>query len=172
MPKYSTGETTLSSSGTACELCGTESSSLNDVEISGASLSVCSECSPHDDSKTASEGASGSRETTREGTGNEEEFGQRDGVTGALWDGDTTHWEKQGTGYESDQLPHLVTDYSKIVTDARKEAGLTVDEVARELGVDELSVLSVERGQAVQSEVGGSLIEDLESLLDISIINR
>lgn len=167
MPKYSTGGTSSSSDGDACELCGTESSSLTEATIAGAQLSVCPDCSPHDDSKNT-ESQTGDADTT-------ETDRRRDAIqkatdeTASLWDGDSSHWEQHGTDYDSDQLPYLKQGYGETVKNARQEAGLEVDELARDLGVDELSILAVERGQAAQNNVGGSLIEELEDALHIEL---
>jgi hypothetical protein len=49
MPKYSTGSSGGSDGGDACELCGSETSSLQRANVAGADLLVCSECQPHDD---------------------------------------------------------------------------------------------------------------------------
>lgn len=169
MAKYSTGGSSSASAGDACELCGAESSSLREATVAGATLQVCPDCSPHDDSKQTSEtGRDGETEADR----------TRDTVQKAtdeqasLWDGDSSHWEESGTDYDDDPLPYLVNGYEEIVSDAREEAGLDVSELAVELGVDELTVLAIERGHAAQEDVAGSVVREIEDVLDVSIIDE
>ena len=166
MPKYSTGESSTGRSGDACEACGDESTSLTEAIIEGATLFVCSTCAPRDasnDSETRDEGTSQSdreRNTVQKVTDDE----------ASLWTGDTSRWETEGTGYTNDQLPHLVENYGAVVKEARRDAGIDVGTVAVELGVDEMDVLAVERGQAVQQSIGGSVIEGLEELLNVTLV--
>jgi len=59
--------------------------------------------------------------------------------------GDSKHWEEGGTNYESDRLPYLVSGYGgDDVAAARQDAGLTVEELAEELDVDEDDLFAVE----------------------------
>lgn len=166
MPKYSVDGSSASKDGNACELCGTESSSVSKANVAGAKILVCGECSPHDDSQTAQDdtGESGhdDRNVTAEATD----------ASASLWDGDTSRWENEGTGYIDDPLPYLIDGYGDVVREAREERGVSVDELAERLQIPAMDLLSVERGQAAQSGVSGSVISDIETALEISVVDE
>jgi ribosome-binding protein aMBF1 (putative translation factor) len=82
--------------------------------------------------------------------------------------GDAGHWES-GADYDDDPLPYLVSDYGDRLTEARQDAGLQLDELADELGVDESDLLAVEQGRATQAGIGGSVIEALEDRLGVEL---
>ncbi|RBI63915.1 transcriptional regulator [halophilic archaeon] len=167
MAKYSTGNSSGGDSGGACELCGQSSDSLTEANVAGAQLSVCSSCaSSHNDAarteKKRDDGSRGEQDRTRRAARN----------TAKMDDarkGDSTHWEKEGTNYDDDPLPYLVSDYGERVIEARQEAGLQRGELADELDVPEKELLAVEQNRANRAGVGGSLVEALEDRLDVTL---
>ncbi|SEV86363.1 helix-turn-helix domain-containing protein [Natrinema salifodinae] len=177
MTKYSTGSSS-GGGGTTCELCGTESDSLTLASVAGAELEVCPDCAPHDDSKTHDRGRDRNRsdqETSTGGRGSNDEpsrkqkAAQNVAKANPVWDGDSKHWESEGTNYDDDPLPYLVSDYGEVVVEARRDAGLQREELAEELGVPETDVLAVEQGRATQAGIGGGLIEALEDRLGVTL---
>ncbi|SEH15801.1 transcriptional regulator, XRE family [Natronorubrum sediminis] len=174
MAKYSTGSAS-GGSGTNCELCGAESDSLRRASVAGAELEVCSECAPHDDTqKQSSSRRRSGQQSGGSGRSNDEpsrkqKAAQNVAKANPVWDGDSEHWEKEGTNYDDDPLPYLVTDYGETLTEARQDAGLQRDELAEELGAREKDLLAVEQGRATQAGVGGRLIDALEEYLDVSL---
>jgi len=181
MAKYSTGGSGGGGDGDACELCGESSERLREAEVAGASLLVCQSCAPHDDAARRGGGGAGSGSDSRggnttgggstsQGSGGHD-AGPPTGTSGTseLWDSDTSEWEKEGTDYESDPLPYLVPNYGSAVTEARQDAGLQLEELAGELGVDEDDLLAIEQGRAARAGVGGSLVHELEDRLGVEI---
>jgi|AntDeeMinimDraft_4_1070355.scaffolds.fasta_scaffold00062_13 ribosome-binding protein aMBF1 (putative translation factor) len=181
MAKYSTGGSSDSGDGGACELCGATSESLRTANVAGAELDVCPDCRPHDDNahkdkkkrrNRGPQSGSGSSTSTRSPTNTATTSTSTGSTTSesSMWDGDTSHWEESGTDYDDDQLPYLVRDYGERVEDARQNAGLQRDELADELDVPESDLLAVEQGRATQAGLGGSLIEALEDELSIELV--
>jgi ribosome-binding protein aMBF1 (putative translation factor) len=181
MAKYSTGGSGGGGDGDACELCGESSDRLREAEVAGAQLLVCPDCAPHDDAaKRGGGGGSGGGGGGSGGGGGGSGGGRTQddhsgpptggGGTSELWDSDTSEWEQEGTDYESDPLPYLVTDYGGAVTEARQEEGLQIDELAEDLGVPEDDLLAVEQGRAARAGIGGSLVEALEERLDVDLV--
>jgi ribosome-binding protein aMBF1 (putative translation factor) len=166
MAKYSTGDSSGSDGGDTCELCGNSTDSLQQANVAGATLQVCSSCAPHDDatrkSSTSDSGDGESADRKRRAV-------QNTARTNPNWDGDTSHWEEDGTDYEEDQLPYLVSDYGSVVEEARQDAGLQREELAGELGVDESDLLAVEQGRATRAGIGGSLIGAIEDRLSVTL---
>jgi ribosome-binding protein aMBF1 (putative translation factor) len=109
MAKYSTGGGTGSGDGDTCELCGASSDSLRNANVAGAELLVCQSCTPHDDTATTE---SKSDESDRSDVDRKRRAVQNAARANDVWDGDSSHWEQDGTDYDDDQLPYLVTDSS------------------------------------------------------------
>ncbi|ELZ42781.1 XRE family transcriptional regulator [Halorubrum saccharovorum DSM 1137] len=190
MAKYSTGGGGGGDDGDACELCGRETAELQRATVAGAKLLVCSDCRPHDDAGNA---PSGHGESDRSGGSQGGSSGSSPGGASAessgpesrkkelarkqakMYDsatGDSKHWEEGGTNYESDRLPYLVSGYGDDVAAARQEAGLTVEELAEELDVDEDDLFAVEDGRAATAGVGGSVVRALEERLGVEIVDE
>ncbi|MEF8757591.1 MAG: multiprotein-bridging factor 1 family protein [Halobacteriales archaeon] len=166
MAKYSTGDSSGGDGGDTCELCGEPSDSLRRANVAGATLQVCRSCAPHDDAKRERSGGASEEENTEDRNRRAVRNAAR---TSPNWDGDTSHWEEEGTDYEEDRLPYLASNYGEIVLEARQNAGLQREELAEELGVRESDLLAVEQGRATRAGVGGSLIAALEERLDVEL---
>ncbi|MFB6156494.1 MAG: multiprotein-bridging factor 1 family protein [Haloferacaceae archaeon] len=177
MAKYSTGGGGGGDDGGSCELCGRETSDLRRASVAGADLLVCAECAPHGESDSRGGSAGG------DSSGGGSSSGPRAGSDGRrtarnaarMYDagrGDSTHWEEEGTDYEEDRLPYLVSDYGERVERGRREAGLTAAELADEVDADEEEVLAVEQGRAARAGVGGSTVRALEERLDVRLVEE
>ncbi|MFB6235988.1 MAG: multiprotein-bridging factor 1 family protein [Halopenitus sp.] len=185
MTKYSTGSSGADGDGDACELCGTQSANLSLANVAGAELLVCSDCSPHDDSAksgsgTGSRGATGgasgggaaSGGDRGNGTSRSKRAAQKQAKMYDAATGDSEHWEKEGTDYEEDQLPYLVSGYGDRAEQARQDAGYTVEELAETLDVAEDDLLAVEQSRAATAGVGGSVVQKLERELDVDLVDE
>ena len=187
MPKYSTGDGGGDGSGDACELCGRETADLARATVAGATLRVCAACRSHDDAGNApggqserqgddrgerggSAGGAGS-DTARPQSRSQELANKQAKVYDAATSG-SARWEEEGTNYESDRLPYLVTGYGDRATAARQDEGLTVTELAAALEADEADVLAVEDGRATTADVGGSLVRAIEDRLDVTLVDE
>jgi ribosome-binding protein aMBF1 (putative translation factor) len=170
MAKYSTGGGGGSDDGGACELCGRETSKLRRANVAGASLLVCPDCAPHDDTSERDRGGSDGRDDEPR---NRKKRAARNAAR--VYDasrGDSKHWEREGTDYESDRLPYLRSGYDRLVESARQEAGLQVSELATELEVEEDDLLAVEQGRAARAGVGGSVVRKLEERLGVRLVEE
>ena len=173
MPKYSTGGGGGGGDGDSCELCGRSTGDLSRANVAGAQLLVCTDCAPHDDSP-ATRGSSGPGASGQEGDdepSREKRAAQRQARLYDQTRSDASHWES-GTDYEDDRLPYLVSDYGGVAEAARRDAGLTVEELASELDVEESDVDAVEQGRATRAGVGGSVVRALEERLDVDLVDE
>ncbi|MCU4739869.1 multiprotein-bridging factor 1 family protein [Halobacteria archaeon AArc-m2/3/4] len=174
MAKYSTGSSS-GGGGTTCELCGAESDSLRTTTVAGAELEVCSDCATHGDTQTKSRKRRGSSSGNsggahaQDGADRRKRAAQNTAKANPIWDGDSEHWEKEGTSYDDDPLPYLVSGYGDVLVEARREAGYQREELAEELEVPEADLLAIEQGRATQAGVGGGLISALEDVLDVEL---
>lgn len=173
MAKYSTGAGGGGDDGGSCELCGGESSNLQRANVAGADLLVCSDCAPHGENRHADRKKERSQ-TSRDGQepSREKRAAQSAARVFDASRGDSTHWEEEGTDYESDRLPYLVSGYGDRAETARQEAGYQLDELAAELDVDEDDLLAVEQGRAARADVGGSVIRKLEDALGVTLVEE
>ena len=169
MAKYSTGSRGGGDDGDSCELCGRETSDLRRANVAGAKLLVCSNCSPHDDTNA---GKSDDQDRSSDSPSRKQELARKQAEPYDAGKGDASHWEEHGTDYEDDQLPYLVSGYGARAEAARQEAGLTVEELSEELGLEEDDVLAVEQGRAARANVGGSVIRALEKRLDATLVDE
>ncbi|ELZ49983.1 XRE family transcriptional regulator [Halorubrum coriense DSM 10284] len=184
MPKYSTGGGGGGDDGDACELCGRETADLRKATVAGAKLLVCSNCRPHDDAGNAPSdrggpsGGSAGGSPGGAGAGSQptesrnKELARKQAKMYDSATGDSKRWEEEGTSYESDRLPYLVSGYGDVVTEARQDAGLTVEDLAAELEVDEDDLLAVEDGRAATAGVGGSVVRALEERFGIDVVDE
>ncbi|WP_338741980.1 transcriptional regulator [Haloplanus salilacus] len=183
MTKYSTGSDRGGGDGDACELCGYETTNLERANVAGANLLVCSDCAPHDDSAGGSgvggrgSGSGSGSESSGSRTDADEPNRRKRAAqnTARMHDAaksDTKHWEKEGTDYEDDRLPYLVSGYGDRVETARQDAGLTVAELAAEVDVDEDDVLALEQGRASRAGVGGSVVRAVAERLGIDLVDE
>lgn len=173
MAKYSTGGAGGGDDGGSCELCGAESSNLSQENVAGASLLVCTDCATHGENRHADQ----KREQSRRSRDGEEPNRKKRAAQSAarMFDanqGDSTRWEEEGTDYENDRLPYLVSGYGDRAETARQDAGFQLDELATELDVDEDDLLAVEQGRAARAGVGGSVIRKLEDALEITLVEE
>ncbi|MFC7007678.1 helix-turn-helix domain-containing protein [Halalkalicoccus salilacus] len=167
MAKYSTGGSGGGDDGDACELCGAATDSLRTASIAGATLQVCADCAPHDDakrSKSTSGGNGGEDGRDRKKRAARNVAAMRDAQQS-----NSTKWEREGTNYDDDPLPYLVSGYGDRMSEARQEAGLQLSELADDLEVPEEQLMAVEQGRAARAGVGGSLIAEIESALEIEL---
>ena len=172
MPKYSTGDS--SGGGDSCELCGKETGDLTTATVAGAELELCRDCVPHGETTTERrESAHDDHETEaqREQT-SRRRAAQNVARFADAGMGDSTHWEEEGTNYDSDQLPYLVSGYGDRAREAREDAGLGIEELADELDLDANDVRAVEEGGAARAGVGGSVVAALESRLDVRLVDE
>ena len=173
MAKYSTGGGGGGDDGDACELCGKETGGLRRANVAGADLLVCADCAPHGENRNRDrkkERSGGNRDASE--PNRKKRAAQR---TAKMYDrgkGDSKHWEKEGTNYEKDRLPYLVSDYGDRLADARQDAGLTLEDLSAELGVEESDLLAVEQGRATRAGVGGSVIGKLEERLGVELADE
>ncbi|ADQ66771.1 multiprotein-bridging factor 1 family protein [Halogeometricum borinquense] len=172
MPKYSTGSGGGGGDADSCELCGRSSPKLRRANVAGANLLVCPDCAPHDDSKHEGTGGSSSSDTSDSEPSRKKRAAQRQAKMYDQAKGDSKHWEREGTNYEKDRLPYLVSDYGDVVATARQDAGLTVEELAAELDADESDIDAVEQGRATRAGVGGSLVRAIEEKLDVTLVDE
>ena len=131
-----------------CEMCGTESASLETRKVSGSVLSLCSSC-----------GEMGSQTSFRES------IGHRAYVAQAL------EKRKQRERYEDIEPDEyvLVSNYGSMVRRAREKKGLDHASLASKISEKKSILTSVEAGNMKPNE---KLIKKLENSLGIKLVEK
>lgn len=171
MAKYSTGDG--SGGGESCELCGANDSDLTTATVAGAELDLCPNCLDHGET----DDRGGSNRDTGNSPDRDSDRDRRQRAarnTAKLTDrsGDSSRWEREGTNYDRDQLPYLVSGYGERAVQAREDADLSRAELADDLDVTTDDLQAVEEGRAARADVGGSLISALEDRLDVTLADE
>ncbi|MEF8801007.1 MAG: transcriptional regulator [Halolamina sp.] len=169
MAKYSTGSGGGGDDGDACELCGSETASLRKANVAGAELLVCADCEPMGENRHTDRKKREKQGGTRDNQpANRKKRAARNTAKVMDASGGTDDWV-ENTEYDGDSLPYLVSGYGDEVTEARQAEGLTIEEVAEEVEIDESDLLAVEEGRAIRADVGGSVIGKLQQRFDIQL---
>ncbi len=175
MAKYSTGRGGGTDNGDSCELCGKEGTRLKQANVAGATLLVCPDCAPHGENRNTERKRSQQNQQRSQDVSPQQRKKRAAQRAAKMYDagkGSAKHWEEEGTHYEKDRLPYLVSDYGERVEAARQEAGLTVEELADDVAVDSDDLLAVEQGRATRAGVGGSVIRKLEKRLGVALVEE
>jgi putative transcription factor len=146
-----------------CEMCGTETASPNRVKIEGAELDVCDECT---DFGTEVETDSGTSSTsTKYSTSSSSDSGGSSGSS----TGSTGGSSSGGGGRRRDmydEMDEIAPDYDERIRNARESAGLTQEELAKQLNEKASLIRKLEHGETLPSD---DIQGKLERSLDISL---
>ncbi|WP_049902733.1 helix-turn-helix domain-containing protein [Halococcus agarilyticus] len=169
MAKYSTGD--ASGDGESCELCGAHDADLTSATVAGAELDLCPNCLDHGET----DDRGGSKPSGGRDADQDRDRRQRAAKNTATFTdtgGDSSRWEREGTNYDRDQLPYLVSDYGDRAKRAREDADLSVEALADDLDAPIEELRAVEEGRAARADVGGSLVSALEERLDVTLVEE
>lgn len=145
-----------------CEMCGAETASPRTAKIEGAELQVCDDCV---DFGTEIRQPSSGGTTTKYSTKR----------TGSAADSsDTTTSPSSGpSGGRSrrrdpfDDLEEIATDYDAVIRGAREAAGLSREDLGRQLNEKASLIRKLERGESLPSD---AIRRKLERALDIDLV--
>lgn len=171
MAKYSTGNSS-STADDSCQLCGATDVSLEEIEMAGATVSVCNDCNPQDtdDDRSDPETHTGSKlpnqsknstDTTDDETtpgytiSNRSERGNPDWIENA--------------NYGNADTPYMQKNYDTKFRHALKEHDITMEELAEDTGIPLEDLEALEEGNALSQDVSRDAIEVIEKALDIEL---
>lgn len=148
-----------------CEMCGTETSSPKTVKIEGAELDVCDSCSEFGtEVRTAGSSESSTKYSTSSSSGTS-------GTSSASGSASTGSSGSGGSGRGRrrdmfDELDELATDYDERIRSARESAGLSQEDLAKQLNEKASLIRKLERGDVLPSD---EVQRKLERELGISL---
>lgn len=145
-----------------CEMCGTETASPNRVEIEGAELDVCDDCTDFGtEVQTADAGSSTSTKYSTSGSSSGTGSSSTTASTGSGGGG--------GGGRRDDMfddIDELAQDYDERLREAREAAGLSQQELADQLNEKASLIRKLEHGDTLPSD---QVQRELERALDVDL---
>jgi putative transcription factor len=143
-----------------CEMCGQETTSPNRVKIEGAELDVCDDCT---DFGTEVQTQESSTTSTKYSTGS----------SSSSSSGTTSSGGRSGGGSGSSSSPDIYDDIEELaqnfdqrIRSARESAGLSQEELAKELNEKASLIRKLEHGDTLPTD---ELQQKLESRLDVEL---
>ncbi|HIQ38769.1 MAG TPA: TIGR00270 family protein [Methanothermococcus okinawensis] len=130
-----------------CELCGRNVDKLVPVRVEGVEMLVCSDCAKYGVTpKTYSRKPKLGKKSTPRGAGGRKVYRPKRDVF--------------------DTLKTIVEDYGEIIREARIRRGMSIEELARKIGMKASTLQKIESGQLEPEE---KYIRRLEKELNISL---
>ena len=143
-----------------CEMCGAETSTPKTVQIEGAELDVCENCA---DFGTEVEQPTTESTSTKYST----DSGGSSGSGGSADAGGSSGGRSRSRRRDMfDDMDEVVQDYDERIRNAREAAGLSQQELAKELNEKASLIRKLEHGSILPSD---SVQKKLERRLDIAL---
>jgi uncharacterized protein (TIGR00270 family) len=147
-----------------CELCGSNVDELTKTKVSGAELSVCSNCTTHG---TTLESKEESKSNTKYSTDSNNSNSNRSNLDNNTQNNKTNgdrHNESEENPF--DEVSNLAIDYGDMIMSERNRRDMSREQFARELGIKESYLRNIEN-QNTQPNV--DLQRKIERKLDIDL---
>ena len=144
-----------------CEMCGTETSSPNRVKIEGAELDVCDNCTDFGTEVETEDSASST--STKYSTGSSSSSSSSSGGTSTSAGSSSSGGRRRDM---FDDMDELAQDYDDRIRNARESAGMSQEDLAKELNEKASLIRKLEHGDTLPSD---DVQTKLERKLDISL---
>ncbi|MEF8821450.1 MAG: multiprotein bridging factor aMBF1 [Halovenus sp.] len=148
-----------------CEMCGTETSSPNRIKVEGAELDVCDSCTEFG-TKLETSDSSGST-STKYSTSSSSGSSSSSSSSGNT--GTSTSSSGGGGGRRQDMfddIDELAQDFDEQIRQARESAGLSQEDLAKDLNEKASLIQKLEQGKMLPTD---EMQEKLERSLDIDL---
>lgn len=142
-----------------CEMCGSETPTPSTIKVEGAELDVCEDCTDFGtEVQTQDASSTSTKYSTSSSSGSSESTTTRSSGGGG------------GGGSRGsdmfDDIEELAADYDERIRQAREAAGLSQEDLAKELNEKASLIAKLERGSTLPSD---SVQSKLERKLDVSL---
>jgi len=148
-----------------CEMCGAETASPRTAKIEGAELEVCDDCVDF--------GTEIKQESTSEGSSTKYSTDSSGSSGGTSTAGTSSSASPSSSGGSApsrdpfDDMDEIVHDYDTVIRQARESAGLSREELGRQLNEKASFIRKLERGESLPSD---KIRRKLERALDIDLV--
>jgi len=147
-----------------CEMCGTETSSPNRIKVEGAELDVCDNCTEFG-TKVETSDSSGSTSTKYSTSSSS---GSSSSSSSSTSTGTSTSSSGGGGRRQDmfDDIDELAQDFDERIRQAREKAGLSQEDLAKDLNEKASLIQKLEQGKMLPTD---EMQEKLERSLDIDL---
>jgi putative transcription factor len=154
------------SASVQCEMCGAETASPNTVEIEGAELEVCDECTDFGTEVQTADSSSTSTKysTNSSGSGSSGGGGGRSSAGGSSAGGGGGGGGRRTDMF--DDIDELAQDYDEQLRAAREAAGLSQEDLAKQLNEKASLIRKLEHGDTLPDD---EVQRKLERALDVDL---
>lgn len=148
-----------------CEMCGTETASPNRVKIEGAELDVCDECTEFGtEVQTESSSSTSTKYSTSSSSSGSSSSSTRS--TGTTSSGSNTGGSGGGRSDMYGDIEELAQDYDERIRQARENAGLSQEDLAKQLNEKASVIRKLEHGDSLPTD---DVQQKLERNLDVDL---
>jgi len=141
-----------------CEMCGAETASPKTIKVEGAELDVCDDCADFGtEVKTQSSSSTSTKYSTSSSSSGDSSS------TGGSSGGSSSNTRRHDM---FDEMEEVAADYDDRIRNARESAGLSQEELAKEISEKASLVRKLERGAMLPSD---SVQKKLEKYLSITL---
>ena len=141
-------------------MCGAEKSSLTTTKVEGAELELCGDCKDFGtEVRTESSGSSGSTKYSTSSSSGDSS------ASSSSTSSSSSSTRRRRDMF--DEMDTMATDYDERIRNARERAGLSQEELAKELNEKQGVIRKLERGEILPSD---DVQKKLERALDISLV--
>ncbi|MFW6017204.1 MAG: multiprotein bridging factor aMBF1 [Halapricum sp.] len=134
-----------------CEMCGKETNSPNTVKIEGAELQVCDECAEFGtEVKTQQSSTSTKYSTSSSGSS-----GSGGSTASSSGGASTSSSQSSGGGRRRDmfdEMDEVAQDYDERIRSARESAGISQEDLAKDLNEKASLIRKLEHGEVLPSD--------------------
>jgi len=146
-----------------CEMCGAETANPNTVKIEGAELEVCDQCTDFGTEVKTDDG--GASTSTKYSTGGSS--GGTSSSTGSTSSRSTSSGGGRGGRDDMfDDIDEIAQDYDERLREAREAAGLSQEDLAKQLNEKASLIRKLEHGDTLPSD---DVQRKLERALDVDL---
>ncbi|MGM0591501.1 MAG: multiprotein bridging factor aMBF1 [Halobacteriota archaeon] len=142
-----------------CEMCGAERPSLTTTKVEGAELQLCDDCKQFG---TEVRTESKSQTSTKYSTSASSSSSKPSRASSSPSSGSTKRRRRD----MFDDMDEIATDYDSRIREARERAGLSQEDLAKQLNEKASLIRKLERGDMLPSD---AIQKKLERKLDISL---
>lgn len=168
MAKYSTNKDDNpdpEDEDSSCTMCGSKSK-LRLESVAGATVVICKECSENSikDTDKGRDKESDDKKSKVSNKSDTNKYDKRHLATNR----DSSWVEKDRADYGNVKTPYMLPNYEKKINNKIDDKE-KIKEISSEINISKDNLLSVVNGNAVQDEVGKSVITEIENYLDIKL---
>jgi len=147
-----------------CEMCGAETSDPNRVKIEGAELDVCDDCTEFGTEVRTEEPASTSTKYSTSSSGSGPGSGSSGSPSGGSTGSSSGGRSRRDDVY--DDLEELAPDYGDRIRQAREGAGMSQEDLAKQLNEKASLIRKLEHGDTLPSD---DVQTKIERALDVDL---